>query len=176
MSLNTYKSYCSDIVEMMSFLETRKSAVGKGIDPSLVDKGDIVSYLEFRTGIDSPGVPVSERTQARILSSLRSFFSWLVIEGVIQDNPCDGIEAPKLGRYLPAVLSVDEVAAIMDSVDLSTWSGKRDRAILEMLYGLSERVTRSALCRWVSHRGMLSGRILMCGYVQLTMIQRISCF
>ena len=58
---------------------------------------------------------ISKRSQARILSSLKSFCTWLVIEGVIKDNPCDKVDAPKLGRYLPDVLSVEEVQRMMDA-------------------------------------------------------------
>ena len=127
MSRNTVASYCSD---MQMFLAAAPVEV-KDISPS-----DIEDYLQGRTGI-------SKRSQARILSSLRSFFSWLVIEGVIADNPCDKVDSPKLGRFLPDVLSVEEVSAIMDSVDVSTWQGKRDRAILEVLYGCGLRVSEA---------------------------------
>ncbi len=127
MSRNTVASYCSD---MEMFLAAVPVEV-KAISPS-----DIEDYLQGRTGI-------SKRSQARILSSLRSFFSWLVIEGVIADNPCDKVDSPKLGRFLPDVLSVEEVGAIMDSVDVSTWQGKRDRAILEVLYGCGLRVSEA---------------------------------
>lgn len=127
MSRNTVASYCSD---MEMFLAAVPIDV-KDIAPS-----DIEDYLQGRTGI-------SKRSQARILSSLRSFFSWLVIEGVITDNPCDKVDSPKLGRFLPDVLSVEEVSAIMDSVDVSTWQGKRDRAILEVLYGCGLRVSEA---------------------------------
>lgn len=127
MSRNTVASYCSD---MEMFLAAVPVEV-KDVSPS-----DIENYLQGRTGI-------SKRSQARILSSLRSFFSWLVIEGVIADNPCDKVDSPKLGRFLPDVLSVEEVSAIMDSVDVSTWQGKRDRAILEVLYGCGLRVSEA---------------------------------
>lgn len=127
MSRNTVASYCSD---MEMFLAAVPVEV-KDVSPS-----DIEDYLQGRTGI-------SKRSQARILSSLRSFFSWLVIEGVIADNPCDKVDSPKLGRFLPDVLSVEEVSAIMDSVDVSTWQGKRDRAILEVLYGCGLRVSEA---------------------------------
>lgn len=63
------------------------------------------------------------------------------MDGVIAENPCDGIDTPKIGRYLPSVLSIDEVNDIMNSVDQSKWGGVRDRAILELLYGCGLRVT-----------------------------------
>ena len=127
MSRNTVASYCSDMEMFLAAVPVKV----KDVSPS-----DIEDYLQGRTGI-------SKRSQARILSSLRSFFSWLVIEGVIMDNPCDKVDSPKLGRFLPDVLSVEEVSAIMDSVDVSTWQGKRDRAILEVLYGCGLRVSEA---------------------------------
>ena len=129
MSPNTVAAYGGDV---SAFLE------GSGADPLTAAASDIAAYLAANS--DS----VSKRTQARFLSSLRSFFDWTVIEGLRADNPCDGIDSPKLGRYLPQVLSVEEVAAIIDSVPDGSWNGVRDRAILEVLYGCGLRV--SELC------------------------------
>ena len=141
MSLNTYKSYCSDVQEMLSALGNQS---GQDADPRLVTRDDILSYLETRTTADDA---ISKRTQARILSSLRSFFGWLQMEGDITDNPCDGIDPPKIGRYLPSVLSIDEVLSIIDSVDITKWTGCRDRAILELLYGCGLRVSEASSIR-----------------------------
>ena len=127
MSQNTVASYCSDIE---SFLEYYKS------DLSLVTAGDIEDYIASKPTL-------SKRSQARLLSSLRSFFKWLVLEGNIKDNPCDKVEGPKLGRYLPDTLSVDEVVSIIEAVDTSTWLGKRDKALLEVLYGCGLRVSEA---------------------------------
>ena len=140
-SLNTYKSYCSDVQEMLSALGGQS---GQEADPRLVTRDDILSYLETRTSADDA---ISKRTQARILSSLRSFFGWLQMEGDITDNPCDGIDPPKIGRYLPSVLSIDEVLSIIDSVDVTKWTGCRDRAILELLYGCGLRVSETSSIR-----------------------------
>ena len=127
MSQNTVASYCSDVEKFLQFYDA---------DLSQMDDSHIVSFLDSREGI-------SKRSQARVLSSLKSFCSWLVIEGVIKDNPCDKVDAPKLGRYLPEVLSVDEVQMIMEAVDESTWLGRRDRALLEVLYGCGLRVSEA---------------------------------
>lgn len=137
MSLNTYNSYSSDVREFASWLASES---GPGITLEKTAGENIRQYISSR--IDPDGGPViTGRTQARILSSLRSFFGWLQTEGIITENPCDGIDAPKIGRYLLAVLSVDEVNDIMNSVDQSKWGGVRDRAILELLYGCGLRVS-----------------------------------
>mgnify|MGYP003514344865 FL=1 len=127
MSRNTVASYCSDVRKFLAAVPSQ---------PEYVAPEDIEQYL---SGLSL----VSKRSQARLLSSLRSFFNWLVLEGSITDNPCDKIESPKLGHYLPEVLSVEEVEAMMAAVDLSTWQGLRDRAILEILYGCGLRVSEA---------------------------------
>lgn len=137
MSLNTYNSYSSDVREFASWLA---SGSGPGITLEKTAGENIRQYISSRIDQDG-GQVITGRTQARILSSLRSFFGWLQTEGIITENPCDGIDAPKIGRYLPAVLSVDEVNDIMNSVDQSKWGGVRDRAILELLYGCGLRVS-----------------------------------
>lgn len=137
MSLNTYNSYGSDVKEFASWLDSES---GPGVTLEKTAGENIRQYLGTR--IDpNEGPAIAGRTQARILSSLRSFFGWLQIDGVIAENPCDGIDTPKIGRYLPSVLSIDEVNDIMNSVDQSKWGGVRDRAILELLYGCGLRVT-----------------------------------
>ena len=127
MSPHTEASYAGDL---RAFL----AAVGK--DPAAVTGADVVDYLAQRAADG-----VSKRSQARMLSAFRSFFGFLVDEGECAENPCDGLEAPKLGRYLPAVLSVAEVEAIIASVDTRTSFGLRDRAMLEVLYGCGLRVS-----------------------------------
>ena len=131
MSPHTVDGYVSDVREALPSL---------GDDIAEVNTEDILGYLSQRGDL-------SKRSQSRLLSALRSFFDWTVSEGWRKENPCDGISSPKLGRYLPAVLSVEEVTAIMDSVDLSTPGGIRDRAILEVLYGCGLRVSEAAALR-----------------------------
>lgn len=125
MSPNTVTSYISDLTAFFS-------AVGK--EPKDVVPEDIISYFAETTAL-------SKRSQARVLSSLHSFYKWMIMEGEMTDNPSDAIEAPKLGKYLPAVLSVEEVDRLIAAVDLDSAFGKRDRAMLETLYGLGLRVS-----------------------------------
>ena len=128
LSENTVQAYTSDLERFFSSL---------GVEPAAVSSQDIIDYIA------SNGT-LSKRSQSRLLSALRSFFDWLVLEGDRKDNPVDAVDRPKLGRYLPSVLSVQEVSAIIESVDTSSWNGKRDRAILETLYGCGLRVSEAA--------------------------------
>ncbi|MCF0176271.1 MAG: tyrosine recombinase XerD [Bacteroidales bacterium] len=130
MSPNTVAAYSSDLASFLQWF---------GADPATADSDSVAGFLA--------SVKVSGRSQARMQSSLRSFFSWMVMEGEMDINPCDALDSPKLGRYLPSVLSVEEVEAIIDSVDVSCFSGVRDRAILEILYGCGLRVSEASSIR-----------------------------
>ena len=125
MSPNTVASYCSDVQRFAVWL--KRSLVSAETD-------DVASYVASLSSLE-------KRTQARILSSLRSFYGWAVLEKYVEDNPCDLVDSPKLGRYLPDVLSVEEVAAVIDSVDVKASYGLRDKAILEIMYGCGLRVS-----------------------------------
>ena len=117
MSPNTVASYARDVEGLLAAYE--------GWRPADIGTAELERYLGERIAKG-----LSKRSQARMLSSFRSFFNWCVEEGELKDNPCDRIDAPKLGKYLPAVLSVEEVDAIISSVDTRTQTGLRDRAIL----------------------------------------------
>jgi len=145
MSPNTVTSYCHDV---SGFLEETPGHV-QGITTERIE-----AYLG--------SVHLSKRSTARLLSALRSFFDWCMEEGEIKENPCDRIDAPKLGKYLPAVLSVEEVTAILESVDLNKPFGKRDRAILEVLYGCGLRVSEAASLR-ISHVHLEEGFVDIIG-------------
>ncbi len=135
MSPNTVAAYRRDVAHFLSW---------SGCDPAAVSTDELGLYMASRAS------EIGARSQARVLSSLRSFFDWLTLEGERKDNPCDRLDQPKTGRYLPEVLSVEEVGAIMESVDLKSPSGPRDRAILELLYGCGLRVSEACALR-ISH-------------------------
>ena len=159
LSPNTVAAYGRDVAEFLQAVE---------LEPRAVRSDDIARYLATRAAggaADGSAVPpLSKRSQARLLSALRSFFDWLVLEGERPDNPCDRIDAPKLGRYLPEVLSVEEVCAILDSVDVSSgdWRALRDRAILEILYGCGLRVSE-ACGLLISHVYLKEGFVRVVG-------------
>lgn len=138
LSPNTVAAYVADVGDFMSW---------SGRKPAEMTHEDIEQYLLQRMvqkeGSADKGKLVGKRSQSRILSSLKSFFKYLQMEGLADENPCDKVDYPKLGRHLPAVLSVEEVAAMIDSVDLKDWMGFRDRALLEILYGCGLRVSEA---------------------------------
>jgi integrase/recombinase XerD len=84
---------------------------------------------------------LSAHSQARMLSGLKSFFKYLLLENLIQHDPTQLLEAPKLGRKLPDTLSFPEIEAMLDAIDLSTPGGTRDRALIEVLYSSGLRVS-----------------------------------
>ena len=172
LSPNTVAAYGRDVAELLAALD---------LAPRAIRTEDIERYLAGRAAGDSPAVlrqaqeppadggkapgkpaPLSKRSQARLLSALKSFFDWLVLEGERPDNPCDRIDAPKLGRYLPEVLSVEEVTAILDSVGDKTWMDLRDRAILEILYGCGLRVSEACGLQ-ISHVYLAEGFVRVVG-------------
>lgn len=128
MSPNTVASYCRDVKGMLDAFQ--------GWLPGEIKTENLERYLSKRMADG-----LSKRSQARLLSALRAFFNWCIEEGDAKDNPCDRIDSPKLGKYLPAVLSVEEVDAILSSVDTRSPAGLRNRAILEVLYGCGLRVS-----------------------------------
>lgn len=127
MSENTVASYCSDIEKFLEYY---------GGPAELISTEDVEGFIAFSSKL-------SKRSQARALSSLKSFCGWLLAEGIISGNPCDKVDAPKLGTYLPDVLSIEEVDAIIDAAAVSSWLGKRDRALVELLYGCGLRVSEA---------------------------------
>ena len=127
MSQNTVASYCSDVEKFLSSIDGPAEKAGAD---------DIMSFILSSENL-------SKRSQARKLSSIKSFYGWMMTEGLSQDNPCDRIDRPKMGLYLPDVLSVEEIEDMLASVATSTWQGVRDKAILETLYGCGLRVSEA---------------------------------
>ncbi len=149
MSPNTVASYSRDVEGLLGAYE--------GYLAADIGTAEIERYLSERI---EKGL--AKRSQARMLSSFRSFFNWCVEEGEVKENPCDRIDAPKLGKYLPAVLSVEEVDAILSSVDTKTATGLRSRAILEVLYGCGLRVSECTGLR-ISHVHLDEGYVDVVG-------------
>jgi integrase/recombinase XerD len=134
LSQNTIASYLNDIKKYMSYLNSI------GIESvEFAGKNELEGYIH-KLSTDK----ISKRTQSRTISSLKCFYGFLESERRIESNPCDILETPKLPRYLPDVLSVEEVLKVINTVDLSSEEGERNKAIIEMLYSCGLRV--SELC------------------------------
>ena len=132
LSPNSVEAYIRDIEKLVQFLEYHKIKAG----PEKLSSDHLRDFLKW---INELGM--SARSQARVLSGLKSFYKYLLIENIVSDDPTELIDSPKLGRKLPDFLSVDEVNSIIESIDLSKPEGQRNRAMLETLYSSGLRVT-----------------------------------
>ena len=131
LSANTVAAYGRDAEFLLRYLKD------EGIrNVEDITGKHLTAYVESLTEAG-----ISKRSQARVISSIKSLFLFLEDEGVVKNNPCDMLDPPKIQRHLPSVLSVNEVLAILDSVDLSKPQGHRNRAMLEMLYSCGLRVS-----------------------------------
>jgi integrase/recombinase XerD len=131
LSKNTITNYSFDIERLCLFLEENTIAV----TPLKISEETIQQFIY------SISQEVNPRSQARIISGLKSFFSYLIFEDYRTDNPMELIETPKTGRKLPDTLSVQEIDALIAAIDLSSNEGERNRAMLETLYGCGLRVS-----------------------------------
>lgn len=133
MTPNTVKAYLADVVKLLQFLE------GENIHPYSATLEDLET---FSANLRDLGI--CPRSQARILSGIRSFYHFLVMDDYIQTDPSELLESPQLGIHLPEVLAVEEIDMLIEQIDLSSREGQRNRAILEFLYSCGLRV--SELC------------------------------
>lgn len=132
-SSHTEEAYMTDLNKLLHFLESEDISV---FDTTLDD------LQRFSAGLHDIGI--HPRSQARILSGIKSFFRFLVLGNYRESDPGELLEGPKIGLHLPEVLTVEEIDRIIDAVDLSKPEGQRNRAILETLYSCGLRV--SELC------------------------------
>ena len=131
LSKNTVENYTFDIARLVLYLEQIRMEVS----PLQISEETVQQFIY------SVSKEVNARSQARIISGLKSFFSYLIFEDFRDTNPMTLIEAPRIGRKLPDTLSLSEIDALIAAVDLSSSEGERNRAILETLYGCGLRVS-----------------------------------
>ncbi|WP_299601153.1 site-specific tyrosine recombinase XerD [uncultured Aquimarina sp.] len=131
LSDNSIINYSLDIQRLIKYLESQDIKTG----PLSIEK-EILQQFIYETA-----KLVNARSQARLISGLKSFFNYLLFEDYRETNPMDLIEAPKIGRKLPDTLSLEEIDLIISKVDLSKAEGERNRAIIETLYGCGLRVS-----------------------------------
>lgn len=131
LSKNTVENYSFDIERLCLYLDTN----GIEVSPVKISEETIQQFIYTISG------QVNARSQARIISGLKSFFGYLIFEDFRTDNPLELIETPKTGRKLPDTLSVNEIDSLIAGIDLTSNEGERNRAMLETLYGCGLRVS-----------------------------------
>ena len=131
LSQNTIDNYTFDIERLCLFLNENKI----NISPSVISEEILQQFIY------SVAKEVNARSQSRIISGLKSFFSYLIFEDYRNDNPLELIESPRIGRKLPDTLAVAEIDQLIAAIDLTTAEGERNRAIIETLYGCGLRVS-----------------------------------
>lgn len=133
LSAKTVDAYMQDIAKLDTFLKSDN----KELTDATID--DLRDFLAMLTDVG-----IHPRTQARLLSSLRSLYGFLNVDGFMNGNPADMLKSPKIGAHLPDVLTIDEIDKIIEAVDMSMLEGARNRALVELLYSCGLRV--SELC------------------------------
>lgn len=131
LSQNTIDNYTFDIERLCSYLSDNAIDIA----PTSISEETIQQFIYHVSK------EVNPRSQARIISGLKSFFSYLIFEDYRKDNPLELIEAPRIGRKLPDTLSLTEIDALIAAIDLSSDSGERNRTIIETLYSCGLRVS-----------------------------------
>jgi integrase/recombinase XerD len=132
LSSNTVEGYLADVNRLLQYLGIQ----GKSIDIQSITLKDLQNFLIWLNEFG-----ISARTQSRNISSIRSFFKFLNYTQQTASNPSALLEAPKLGRKLPVVLSIEEIDTVVGAIDMSRAEGQRNRAIIETLYGCGLRVS-----------------------------------
>jgi len=132
LSRNSVEAYEHDVAKLVQFLEYHNLELQPG-DITLAVLQDFIKWINQ--------LGMSARTQSRVISGLRTFFKYLLLENVIRSNPAELLESPRIGRELPDTLRVDEIESLFAAIDLSTPEGERNKTMLEVLYGCGLRVS-----------------------------------
>lgn len=134
LSNNTREAYLHDVEKLLAYYQDEK------IDFLKVELDDLHHFAAMLMDVG-----IGERSIARILSGVRSFYRYLVLDGYLEQDPTELLESPKIGKHLPEVLSVEEIDSIESVINVSQPEGQRDRTAIEVLYSCGLRV--SELCQ-----------------------------
>lgn len=132
LSQNSIMAYEDDVLKLYQYFQSIETPKG----PIEVEYEDLEGFIHF---INKLGL--GARSQARIISGIKAFYKYLLLEDVINDSPTELLEGPKLPRKIPDTLSYEEITSVLSTIDLSTAHGQRNRAMLETLYACGLRVT-----------------------------------
>ncbi|AEA42648.1 site-specific tyrosine recombinase XerD [Fluviicola taffensis] len=134
---NSIFAYQQDIAKLRDFCESYT------LSPEHIQTGHLKQFVA-----ELYDMGLSARSQARIISGWKQFFDFLVLEEIRKDDPSEALELPKIGRKLPEVLTIEEIDALIDAIDLSSNEGQRNKAILETLYSCGIRVSELVSLRF----------------------------
>jgi len=132
LSANSIEAYLADVKKLRQYLELHQVEVA----PDELDHEELRAFLMW---IGDLGL--SAKSQARILSGIKAFYRYLLLEDLLQKDPTALLEGPRLGRKLPEVLTLSEIDRMLDKIDLSKAEGRRNKAMLEILYSCGLRVS-----------------------------------
>jgi integrase/recombinase XerD len=132
LSVNSIQAYKRDILKLVRYLEEADRVK----PPQAITLADLQDFIQ---SVHSSGL--SATTQARIISGIKSFFNYLLLEDILEDSPAELIEGPRTKRKLPDTLSLEEINQLIGAIDKSTPHGIRNSAIIETLYGFGLRVS-----------------------------------
>lgn len=130
LAINSIEAYITDIEKFTEFCATKNIIIPERVTSEVLN--DYLAQLKSS---------IVDRTEARIISSIRSFFKYLLIEGLVSENPAKQLEAPKFSRRRPTILSREEIDTIMQAVEMYKPEGQRNKAIIEILYSCGLRVS-----------------------------------
>ncbi|MDR0749695.1 MAG: site-specific tyrosine recombinase XerD [Tannerellaceae bacterium] len=137
LSPNSVEAYMADLDKLCGFMKS------EGLSYREISYGNLQQFVAQLHDIG-----IHPRSQARIISGVKSFYRFLLIDGYITDDPTELLESPKIGLKLPEVLTVDEINSLLDTIDLSLSEGQRNRAMLETLYSCGLRVSELVTLRY----------------------------
>lgn len=152
LSSNTIEAYIHDVEKLSQYLSLKALK----ISPVQIELKQLQEFIKWLNEFD-----ISSRTQSRIISGIKSFYKYLLLEDVIINNPTELLDSPKIGRKLPDTLSLDEINKLISAIDLSKAEGERNKAMLETLYGCGLRVSELTGLK-------LSGLYLDAGFIKIT--------
>jgi integrase/recombinase XerD len=132
LSVNSIEAYERDVEKLCQYLQ----AVGMDVQPGNIELIHLEKFIKWAYELG-----MSARTQARVISGIKAFYKYLLLENLVQNNPTELLEAPKIGRKLPDVMSIEEINALIAAIDRTSPEGERNVTILETLYGCGLRVS-----------------------------------
>src|SRR4030043_198127 len=132
LSENSIEAYISDVLKFASFLEIRNY----DLPPESIALSHLKEFIKWFNELG-----LSARSQARVISGIKAFYKYLLLEDIIETDPTSLLESPRIGRKLPEVLSVEEIDLIISQIDLSKPEGQRNKTMIEVLYSCGLRVS-----------------------------------